>query len=884
MSRTQTLGISGYLMQEQPSQSEMGRNYVTVQRTPDGQTYETSYTLGNGVINSTKNTWKASDGEVMMSLQTTSDVWGNTLTKTESRTGTTIYTNDESTGTLLKVVTPDGLTTEYEYDDLGRKIATILPDGTKQNVDYDQEGRVTRQWGSQQYPVKYEYDAWGQKTGMITYRAIVENQANWPETTEGDRTTWIYEASTGNLLQKKYADGKGMIYTYTPGRKLKTLTNARGNVSTHSYDGAGQLISTVVNDNLTPAQNYAYDQWGRQISVSTEGVASYQYAYNDQSQVVQEDIALSGENGVLNRQITRSYDQYGRIAGYQLKQGEAVEQSLVYQYNAGSQLSGIVADGKEFHYDYVPTAPHLIGKVTSPVHVVTNSYEPQRDQLSNKSNSWKNKTDNSVISGYTYVVNNVEQRASVVTSGEAFSAAPADWQWQYDTLGQVISANQNTYVYDQIGNRKTSRIGEETETSYTANALNQYTTVNTTIPSYDEDGNLLSGLSATPTLPERNQLVFIYNANNRPIRVEQNNEIKEHYAYDHQGRRVKKGNTFIVYDGYNAVAQYGNTTLQSTFSWGIDMGGNLQQLAGGAGGLIGVTDYKTQIPVVSYPAYDGNGNISEYLTEENHGTISAHFEYDPFGNVTKKTGMNEYEYQFSTKPYDKETGLNYYNYRGYNPSSGRWINRDPMGEYGGSNLYVILYNTPFNKIDYLGLSTANVTQNEETQSDGSKLVKFNMKGEFSHQKQYSHVYTIMSARGYTIVEKVFYYTEKVPFTAVSSVTCTKEGVIKIKQDSISASNPPEGGGFSMSVGVSGLSIGVGISKEYDYSLKESSYEIIPIQQGEERGNTIVIKFNIKFYESTIDSFFGSFFGFSTNKFETKTENRRYLDGRASVFL
>lgn len=704
LSRTQTLGISGYLTQEQPSQSEMGRNYVTVQRTPDGQTYETSYALGNGVVVSTENTWKASNGEVKMSLQTTTDVWGNTLTKTESRIGTTVYTNDESTGTLLKVVTPDGLTTEYEHDDLGRKIATILPDGTKQNVEYDQEGRVTRQWGSQQYPVKYEYDVWGQKTGMITYRANVENQANWPETTEGDRTSWIYEASTGNLLQKKYADGKGMTYTYTLGRKLKTLTNARGNVSTHSYDGAGQLISTVVNDNLTPAQNYAYDQRGRQISVSTEGVASYQYAYNDQSQIVQEDIALSGENGVLNRQITRSYDQYGRIAGYQLKQGEAVEQSLVYQYNAGSQLSGIVADGKEFHYDYVPTAPHLIGKVTSPVHVVTNSYEPQRDQLSNKSNSWKNKTDNSVISGYTYVQNNVGQRTSVATEGEVYSATAADWQWQYDALGQVITANQSSYVYDQIGNRKNSRVGKGAETTYSTNALNQYTAISNALPIYDTDGNLLTGLSATQTHPERNEFVFFYNANNRPVRLEQNNEVKENYAYDHQGRRVKKGNTFIVYDGYNAVAQYGNATLKSTFSWGIDMGENPQQQAGGVGGLMSVTDYKTQIPVVSYPTYDGNGNITEYLTEENQGTISAHFEYDPFGNVMKKTGILEYEYQFSTKPYDQETGLNYYNYRNYDSVLGRWVNRDVIGEKGGNNMYGFLSNNALDAIDFLGMA------------------------------------------------------------------------------------------------------------------------------------------------------------------------------------
>lgn len=705
LSRTQMSGIAGYTIKEQPLQSEKGRNYVTVQRTSDGQTYETSYTLSNGAIASADSTWKASNGQVLQSLQTTNDVWGNIITKTESRTGTTVYENDASTGTLLKIVTPDGLTTEYQYDDLGRQIATILPDGTKVNIDYDQEGRVIRQWGSQQYPVSFEYDTWSQKTGMITYRTIVDNQANWPSITDGDRTSWIYESSTGNLLQKTYADGKGITYTYTLGGKIKTQTNARGNMTTHSYDGVGQLISSVVNDNLTPAQKFTYDQWGRQVSAVTMDVVSYQYTYNDQNQVIQEDIILPGENGSLNRQITRSYDQHGRGTGYQLKQGEVVEQALVYQYNEGSQLCGIVADGKEFHYDYVPSAPHLIGKVTSPVHVVTNSYEFQRDQLRNKSNSWKNKTDNPVISGYTYAVNSLGQRTSVTTSGEVYSATPADWQWQYDALGQVISANQSTYVYDQIGNRISSRIGDGTEISYATNALNQYATVNITVPSYDDDGNLLVGLSATSTLPERNQFVFFYNANNRPIRVQKNNEVKENYAYDHRGRRVKKGDMVIVYDGYNAIAEYRNASLQAKYGWGLDLGGNIQQLVGGIGGLICVTDCKAQISVVSYPTYDGNGNITEYLIEQNKGALSAHYEYDAYGNVLKKMGEKEYSYQFSTKPYDVLTGLSYYTYRDYESVSGRWIARDPLMEIGGMNLYAFASNSPLSRIDIIGLQS-----------------------------------------------------------------------------------------------------------------------------------------------------------------------------------
>ncbi len=43
-------------------------------------------------------------------------------------------------------------------------------------------------------------------------------------------------------------------------------------------------------------------------------------------------------------------------------------------------------------------------------------------------------------------------------------------------------------------------------------------------------------------------------------------------------------------------------------------------------------------------------------------------------------------------------------YRYNNPELGRWINRDPIGEAGGSNLYVFVGNDGVGKFDYLGLA------------------------------------------------------------------------------------------------------------------------------------------------------------------------------------
>jgi len=45
----------------------------------------------------------------------------------------------------------------------------------------------------------------------------------------------------------------------------------------------------------------------------------------------------------------------------------------------------------------------------------------------------------------------------------------------------------------------------------------------------------------------------------------------------------------------------------------------------------------------------------------------------------------------------------YYGLRYYNPEMGRWLNRDPIGERGGLNLYGFCGSNPVNFVDSLGL-------------------------------------------------------------------------------------------------------------------------------------------------------------------------------------
>jgi len=55
-------------------------------------------------------------------------------------------------------------------------------------------------------------------------------------------------------------------------------------------------------------------------------------------------------------------------------------------------------------------------------------------------------------------------------------------------------------------------------------------------------------------------------------------------------------------------------------------------------------------------------------------------------------------------PTTTASGVSFYGYRFYSPELGRWINRDPIEEEGGVNVYMFINNNGIAAVDYLGLS------------------------------------------------------------------------------------------------------------------------------------------------------------------------------------
>ena len=246
----------------------------------------------------------------------------------------------------------------------------------------------------------------------------------------------------------------------------------------------------------------------------------------------------------------------------------------------------------------------------------------------------------------------------------------------------------STYNFDQIGNRVDAAVPAALSSpagtfDYISNSLNQYTSITdlpspiSDLPTHDLDGNLLDDGKGT---------TFTWNAENRMITATKGNTLVEN-TYDSQGRRVRKKvnvsgvtqkDLRFFYDGWNLLYELDTESVDLTryYVWGLDLSQSMQG-AGGVGGLL----FTTTTTAAHAISYDANGNISEYI-DLSDGSIDAHLEYDAFGRIIASTGTAPSNFGFSTKYQDTETGFLYYGFRYYDPETGRWPNRDPIGELG----------------------------------------------------------------------------------------------------------------------------------------------------------------------------------------------------------
>ena len=301
-------------------------------------------------------------------------------------------------------------------------------------------------------------------------------------------------------------------------------------------------------------------------------------------------------------------------------------------------------------------------------------------------------------------------------------------------LSSLPYVNQSQ-SFDRMGNKLTAEtkqlangaVQSTGTTAYTANKLNQLTGALWTPPTglstetsylYDTSGNLQStgnnrnSANTTYTYDELDRLTqvvvkdttgvnshkseFVYDSFNRK-------RISREYSWNN-GAWQKDDETRRVYDGMDVVQERdANNATLVTYTRSGNIGGLLARTV-----KANTPQNSTSNDVDYFYHYDGSGNVVG-LTN-NQQVAVAEYSYDAWGNTVKMSGVQALnnKYRFSTKEAHSSIGLYDFGYRFYNSGTGRWLNRDPLSEGGGLNLYAAFGNTPPNAWDAYGLVTASI--------------------------------------------------------------------------------------------------------------------------------------------------------------------------------
>jgi len=712
---------------------------------------------------------------------------------------------DPATGWVTSMTDFTGQTTSYQYyntneANAGRLKCQTSATGKKTYYAYTTRGELYRTWGDVPYPAEYRYSEYGDLTNLITYRGGSGwTGSSWPGSPgTGDNTYWFYDEASGALLKKTDAQANSVTYTYdtTTGRLLARTwarMNGTNTISvTNSYNGFGDLTAQEYTDGTPNVYFNNYNRAGQPREI-IDGVGNAELTYDHASRLV----TSSYTNGLLAGITVSNHfnPYYGRDSVSVLGLSSTLKDD--YVYDSYGRLSSVGSGVYSAAYGYAPNSD-LLQTTTCYSNAATILTTTRTWDYGIRLRSIANVVDGTPITSHAYQYDALNRRTKATLEDGS------SWQYGYDDRDQLTSASRNWatapapvagqqfgYNYDNLGNRTTAQFGGDTNggnlqtISYTANDLNQYTSIltpgladicgaalvnsnvtvngvsadrkieyyhrqisvantnqpvwqnvtniacNTTnkggvvFPAnnqtlvYDEDGNLKFDGVWTYRWDGGNRLISMTMTNVSGIANA--NRLKLDFAYDYIGRRVSKtvstwnGSAFaspvtnkFVYDGWNLIAILNaQSSILQSFVWGNDLSGTEDE-AGGVGGLLMTSLSGTNC----FASYDGNGNITAFIKASDK-SLAARYEYSPYGQLIRETGLlaNQVPFRSSTKYWDEESGLIYYNHRYYSPSLGRWISRDPSEENGSLNLFCAFLNNPYSNVDPDGKGIFDILKN-----------------------------------------------------------------------------------------------------------------------------------------------------------------------------
>ena len=649
----------------------------------------------NRIAEQTRDAW----GTLKRSLSRVYDQLGQLATQADAFANPTDfgYDADGNTATITDAL---GRITDHDHDPLNRLVRTLQ----------DVAGIAAQ--------TTFQYDALDNLTRVTDPKGL--------------HTDYTYNG-LGDLTRLSSPDTGITHYTYDSAGNRKTQTDARGITASYGYDALNRLTGISYADasqnvtyqyDTTPAACPAGEQSHKgRLAAITDPSGSTAYCWNRFGQLVRKMQTTAGSSF----SVRYAYNPAGQLQQLIYPDGAVVD----YQYNAQGQVTQVGATPAggtrrlvATSISYAPFGP-VTGWTDGNGRVITRSHN-----LNYQPTAIHDPAAGGLDLAFQY-----DAVGNLTTLKNAAGASKA--QYFYDALNRLTQTKDgptgtpiDTYTYDATGNRTSHVTATGTQAYVYPSDSRRLIGMAGTARTYDAMGNTTAIGGAARQ--------FSYNAGGRMLEARTQGAITRQNLYNGKGELVYSREPILpfrhVYDeAGHRLGEYnhrgpgqGVSPVQQVI-WLGDLPIGLLQgdretmvvinpppsddppqdptgiVAGDSQSLVEpLTLHFIQPDHLGSPrvVIDAASNTSVWtwdLTGEAFGATPPN--QDPDGDGTAFT-LNM---RFPGQRFDAATGLNYNYFRDYEPNTGRYVQSDPIGLFGGISTYTYSASSPLLLSDEKGL-------------------------------------------------------------------------------------------------------------------------------------------------------------------------------------